>query len=459
MSKKRERATSTSRVRPFWNSRTILVLQLSSLLVLSIAFITYIDSRFRPVLSRLEQLEDLITSRPLRRETKIVAKRDANNHDRNSTFSYMWVNGRPLDRTHSYLPSMPGEANITLDSLSVGSAKNLDLIQAQVNTWGSHHSVRYFFAATEDDDDELTCQDFLNETTMVQISDHCHSRRHRNGYLQHSPVHKYWNNRYAYPPFLQTRGPGWICAQKRFAFAIRKLGWFYRRELEGKLHLNLPDYLLMQDDDTFYNTLLLEEYLSGKDSLSSFAEAGCLIRVPVDKFNFTFPWGGFGFVLSKAAIQQLIRPIRCSSVTPGDTFIQHVCNRLDDNFLGEKAAFQEGMSVSDLMGAHAEREPFSNFRHWNPGYCLHGDWVIGYYINYYHITEHVSDPIWKAEPELRIESTFGEFNGTKETKNCRNSDDRRCNRNKDAIFCHRQSVESMNTKFISHLAASGKFRS
>ena len=90
-------------------------------------------------------------------------------------------------------------------------------------------------------------------------------------------------------------------------------------------------------------------------------------------------------MFNKKAIERLIKPIFCK--TPTDNLhTQKVCSRLQENLVGESIAFEEGMSISDLMHQHATMHKYRDFKTLqDPGYCMLGDWVIGYYANYYEL--------------------------------------------------------------------------
>lgn len=164
---------------------------------------------------------------------------------------------------------------------------------------------------------------------------------------------------------LMKKGAGWMCAQQRFAIALETIGRFYRKELEVD-DWALPDFLLLQDDDSYYNMMRIEDFLRDEDPSIPLAEAPCLIRHTVTR-NFSFPWGGFGFILSRGAIANLIRPNYCNN-TARDDFEHKVCARLDNDILGERQFFQDGMSVSDLMGAQVRNNLFTQFSRTNWSY-------------------------------------------------------------------------------------------
>lgn len=86
----------------------------------------------------------------------------------------------------------------------------------------------------------------------------------------------------------------------------------------------------------------------------------CCLRRTSHRFIRTF-FVGYGLILSRGAVQNLIRPVYCNT-TSKDEFQANVCNRLEDNFAGEARYFTNGMSISDLMGAHVRNNLFTNYR-------------------------------------------------------------------------------------------------
>ena len=110
--------------------------------------------------------------------------------------------------------------------------------------------------------------------------------------------------------------------------------------------------------------------------------------------------------------------------------------------IGEHLYFQNGMSLLDLMEARAKPEIFSQFRHWNAGFCFHSDFYLSIWTQLYHLSakEHV-------EP-LRPESTliYQDQNGyaRKTRGDCLYTSDLPCNLRK-AVSCHYQSPSAMET--------------
>mmetsp|Transcript_22336 Transcript_22336/g.40559 ORF Transcript_22336/g.40559 Transcript_22336/m.40559 type:complete len:360 (-) Transcript_22336:209-1288(-) len=272
-------------------------------------------------------------------------------HDSYSKFSMMKIRGFLYNEaTAQHQLGALSSNELVLDTLSIGTKKNLALLQAQSITWASHKSIRHYFAATELDDVDPTCYKTLNKSTVDKIVATCKNA---------SPTFAKGGMHYQYQKFTKgtKKSPGWICAQQRFAIALEKLGVFYRRELNLE-NFQLPDFMLLQDDDSYYNMVRIHDFLSERDPSVPLAEAVCLISSELQ--NFSFPWGGYGFILSQAAVHNLIRPVYCNATT-NDKFEQHVCLQLDEDLLGERQYFEDGMSVSDLMGAQVRHNLFSQY--------------------------------------------------------------------------------------------------
>lgn len=88
------------------------------------------------------------------------------------------------------------------------------------------------------------------------------------------------------------------------------------------------------------------------------------------QINFTFPFGGFGSILSKGALRNLFEPIHCptpplpsssssSSVLANDRH-QPLCDRIAENNVDEQPSFTTGMNLVELMyqyvNAHKYRD-------------------------------------------------------------------------------------------------------
>jgi len=297
-------------------------------------------------------------------------------------------------------------ANYSIDILSIGSIHSIKRAETQMKTWGSHVSRRHFWLATEFDDPDPTCHTSM---TAEDLKDICHTCRKLGV--------KYWteknavndltmnfHNLFAQEQWLnKKKNPtGWLCAQKRFVTALSKLMAMYR-EAKDVFGVDLPDYLIFGDDDTYVNLEMFEEELlrnpqeevkqknlTLQDELSMVYPtqntpvvwAGCRVRRPTSLLHDTIPFGGFGVMFSKAAIERMIQPLYCNDTSTGFEWeaCEHWTPAYQNFSIGEFEHFRPGMSVSDLMGNYTKNvSPF----------CLHSDWAVGYFVNYFNISRHV----------------------------------------------------------------------
>lgn len=128
--------------------------------------------------------------------------------------------------------------------------------------------------------------------------------------------------------------------------------------------------LILMDDDTYYNMKLVTEIFRSIDSSTARAMAGCRVRSPTKLINFTFPFGGYGFIVSKGWLKKVTKPILCPRDADYCRFIRRT------NHLGEKEVFQNGMTLADLAYAYATHQPYEHYRNWTNGFCLHSDWYV-----------------------------------------------------------------------------------
>jgi hypothetical protein len=186
-----------------------------------------------------------------------------------------------------------------------------------------------------------------------------------------------------------TKHPvGWLCAQRRFALGLAKVIRAYEADV-----LPLPDYLMIVDDDTYYNISEFVKFLSSKDSKENFMVPGAVFTIS-SRFRFRIHHGGFGLTISRGALKRAMEPILCNQRLPakpasaltqdsGDATVNPFCSRLNENWAGEKAVFRNGMSLIDLMQTYAsEWEPYSAYKNWTTGFCFHGDWLLPYFLVY-----------------------------------------------------------------------------
>lgn len=205
---------------------------------------------------------------------------------------------------------------------------------------------------------------------------------------------------------IRSDDAGWICAQRRSG---RTLGWLHSQYYQGGIDytgsnvssvggisgisvgsVSIPDYLMVVDDDTYVDMervlTLLEQQQREEEEEGAVGTAGCLIEMVG---GYRFPYGGFGTILNKKAIEQLSQPIYCSNDNHnGDDnddsskgnnnneFTSNhkaICSQIERNAIGEAALFSNGMTVFQLFYLYSSVEHF----------CFHSDWVLGYILEYY----------------------------------------------------------------------------
>ena len=317
----------------------------------------------------------------------------------------------------SVLPRHVHANKYSIDIISIGSqsAHRWDYTTTQFRTWASHPSRRYFFSATELSDFDTQCASRMSDQ---DVSDHvakCHSKFQydQNKFpLWRNNLTNNFSTVYARLEWLSgfPDPKGWICAQKRFGTTLAKVLMLYQRSnfyWHENIEKNnvtsfesvLPDYLIITDDDTYINLEHVEEYILRQPNIlqertgisqeqsiiptqqTPIVLAGCRVRFHVHIVNFTFPFGGFGTFFSKASLERLVLPIFCEDVDEDD-FIRDSCNRLKPSnaLIGESHFFSEGMSLAELLHAYLKN---------TERFCLHGDWILGYFANFYNISRHV----------------------------------------------------------------------
>ena len=216
-----------------------------------------------------------------------------------------------LDQVHiDQLPSLMAsesrkaseKQSLVIDIMSVGSKTRPHYQQAQMETFATHRSIRYFFNVTEVDDADPTCAENFGPEDAFAVSKFCHKHKwERSQFLM-----RYLRTPYARERWLKGKPSphGWMCAQVRPSHGLGKVVDRYR-ELQRTLgDKALPDYLFIMDDDTYVNFELFEQYMSTFDTSTPRAVAGCMVRSPIMEVNFTIPFGGFGMIFSKGKSRQ-----------------------------------------------------------------------------------------------------------------------------------------------------------
>lgn len=382
-------------------------------------------------------------------------------HFPNPNTKFWWCRGQRIralsDMDDDCIHGTPksNKPNVTVDIFSGGSKNNSQMLTTQANTMGSHSSVRFFFGGTEDEDADPTCSTRLTKAQMMDIHTICstHGRRSYPAEKEENKLIRYMMNSFAGGKYLEDKPPGWMCANSRVGMGYARIGRMYKAMVASGGPEMLPEYLICLDDDGYYNMDWFLRFAQENDPSIPAAYAGCLIEKPHHEVNFSFPFGGFGTVLSRGTILNLIRPLHCRGGGSGmDEFMNHACAQIQRNMFGEQESFLEGMSVSDLMGAHAMRANFADlekFKEAKYPFCLHGDWTAGYYLNYYRLSNQIADPWYNGlaapstnsidRPQFRM-GNFGKIYN-KPTGNCLNDGDSKCDRN--SKICHRLSMKKM----------------
>lgn len=306
-----------------------------------------------------------------------------------------------------------------IDIISVGSLQRPQYHAAQKATFGQHPSVRHFFAITERDDFDPDCNDRLQWRDVQNISGFCGGLRkdiqHKHRLLYELKV------KFAKPQWLErTKADpvAWLCAQKRPMAGFWKALNFYTNGTALNREASLPDFLVVMDDDTYYNMeevagelVSLQEEQFERYQDDSMVLAGCAIRSRLKHFKWSFPFGGWGTIFSKIALKTLWEPLHCGNAT--NAFQSEVslsalfCPKLHKDRIGEYQVYEDGMSLAAVMHAYVSKEPYADHASWDLGFCLHSDWVWGYMVNYYN----VSVALGRRSKDLVVDR-LGAYNGS-----------------------------------------------
>jgi hypothetical protein len=372
------------------------------------------------------------------------------------------------DEARLQLQVLPSQQNIsiTFDVISIGSLSKPDLQDAQERTFGSHSVIRNWYRLNELNDTDATCFSELSSENVAMIISKCKTSFSNNDDDGDTTSISEISRKIRLRVFNPRNHTGWMCAQKRPIDGLYKVLQKYQ-SLDNHdatdTMLSLPNYLVIVDDDTYMNMKYLMDALPQQyPSHESFIITGCRMTHP-KRIQFTFPYGGFGTILSQRAIENLMRPIHCPdynaqqhqpptnfflNATQNDLFETMACWRLKQNLFGEQRFFEDGMSVLDLMYAYSSGLLFTKVNEWKNGidFCFHSDHALGYFLGFYHVA--VTDTKWASiaselknnakkkmsnylNDHLRKAFTYtglpGTFNG------CRN---RRKGCTDDAPFCH-----------------------
>lgn len=308
----------------------------------------------------------------------------------------MFLNMTSASMLRDHEPNEGDKRKFSIDILTIGSVNSIEKAKTQSKSWGSHVSRRHFLLATEFDDPDPNCHTKMTLKEVGDISRTCSTKGNRY-WEEHGALNdytKYLKNFYAQERWLLAKAnpQGWLCAQKRFLFALSKLIALYR-ESKHKYDVDLPDYLIFNDDDTYLNLEMFEEQLlrtpqkEVKEKGYTFQDellmvyptpnvpvvfAGCRVRRPTNQVHDTFPFGGYGVMISKGALERFMQPLYCNETRTG--FEWEACEQWTPAYsnwsIAEKQYFKPGMSISDLMGSYVQNiYPF----------CVHSGKSIYFY--------------------------------------------------------------------------------
>lgn len=330
-------------------------------------------------------------------------------------------------------------ATSVIDIVSIGSRTRPSYQETQKAIFGTHSSVRNFINATEEIDSDRNCSETLDRNQLARIVLYC--RYHSSlGFKNNDPsslsslakeqpktntafyTKKHGKKFVPLLKLLQKSYPmGWLCAQKRplEAFYAYMQGFVLQHHRKNNSNdsnnsgnrTDIPDYLFVIDDDTYVNLNLVEPELRARfPAQRPHAIVGRLIS---SQSLYTFPLGGFGIIFTKPVLEKFIQPIHCESEgdhssddVGNDDYTSKVCAQIALNSIGERPLFHDGMSVLDLLNAVVTLYRYTDFQHWNsPGYCMHSDWVWGYFVKQYALT----DPTGLLlQPYMSNASMYGE---------------------------------------------------
>ena len=351
-----------------------------------------------------------------------------------------------LDKRNRKGPQHPSIAaktttqqTLQLDVLSIGSQTRPEYQTTQQATWASHPAIRRFIRIDERDDWDQTCATTLQESDFDAIAQWCNRNLAKVG-PNVSWLELLWRRFTFRKKFLTDKGSDpvkWLCAQRRPMAGIVQLLRSYSSTDDDDDAM--PDYLAVVDDDTYLNVDVLQAHLQPPSSKRQrYVGAGCQIQMTTNYRTYTAVYyvGGSGVVMSRATIQQLLKPIDCSA--DRDPQQANICDQIQNKHLiGEHLYFQNGMSLLDLMEARAKAERFTLHQNWTKGFCFHSDFYFSIWVELYPLsTQPYVEPI-RRESSLIYHKNDGHNPGRATHGDCLYTTDLPCNVNK-AVSCHYQ---------------------
>jgi hypothetical protein len=220
-----------------------------------------------------------------------------------------------------------------IDTVSMGhkqSEAGRLTLQAQRESWvTAMPGSRFFFAATE----SVCFPGCLSQNVTSEERDQiCNTDTP----APSSDRPTFWSHH-----MLQSfakQSSGWWCAQKRAAWALRDMMHLYN---SPEMNYSYPDWMLIVDDDTWFNPSLLPKTLSHmKINIPIAIAPSIIISDNLDEPSLHY--GGVGLAVNRVLLKAMNRPIYCNLP---QTNIH--CRRLEK--AGLLSQFQDGMSLIDFM--------------------------------------------------------------------------------------------------------------
>ena len=315
-------------------------------------------------------------------------------------------------------PQDQGFHPVAIDILSIASKTRIDYVLHQKAFMIRHLAVRNFYYVTEDDDVDQQCIIMANSSSPSTSS----GSRTRDEQLQDiqgiQQFCKHRNfldtgDRFSYADgavdFNKYENPlAWYCAQTRPAIGLTKIlkGYVNESNSSSSLDEDLPDWLLIMDDDTYVNvdkvvqTILKSNYT---EEMSNNPISGYIFARGE---SYHFPHGGYGIFIPRSILKQLLQPV-ANGASMNIEFLttelqkDNIYSQLEKNLILElsKTPKQQpqleqqqssssasavatttiqDMKLVDILYHIATNQPFSDYQNWKDGYCFHSDWLWGY---------------------------------------------------------------------------------
>ena len=354
--------------------------------------------------------------------------------------------GMSTDSTQRASSHSHHHRRLVVDIMSVGSQTRPEYQQAQRETWGAHPTVRHFFPITEADDRDSKCAANLTRDHIRDNVIQCRVFQQQAGRFMQ--LFKYMPASWV---MRQGNPVGWYCAQYRWGNGLVKIARYYRKQMKRERQLRrqpqntttatvqtaLPDAFMIVDDDTLHDMEVMEEALMSTLSVDNnvtgtgnatankptaerpIVYGGCLEVTKSRKLLRIVPHGGSGLILSRGALERLIRPINCtgrgggansqesesnqSTTTnaPSPTFEDSFCAQIQENLVLEAPVWRDGYSLADFIDAFAYEQNYTTGTASNTNdtgsihssnplgsfNCYISDQLLAYFFNFYYISE------------------------------------------------------------------------